>query len=161
MPRIRDDVAEYGWHATAVGAGPDTPAFMYTTGLGASCSHPEVIVFGLDAKVCHRLLTDAVDDIRSGQSYASPGIYEQLLAVPIAVRVVHPSQHCVYFADTLEFYRQTGSEEGFAAIQLFWPDRDGTFPFEAACDPGVFAAQPRLDLALPPSELEAFLRRNG
>lgn len=40
------------------------------------------------------------------------------------------------------------------AVQLFWPDPAGKFPFDANCEERVFLAQPRLDMPLTSAELE-------
>jgi hypothetical protein len=45
------------------------------------------------------------------------------------------------------------------AMQAFWPDVHGRFPFDAACDLGIFNLQPRLDIALTPAEIREFERR--
>jgi len=44
------------------------------------------------------------------------------------------------------------------AVQAFWPDASGKFPFEVGCDFRVFQHQPRLDIALTPSEIRSFKR---
>lgn len=45
------------------------------------------------------------------------------------------------------------------AVQTFWPDSSGKFPFDAGCDLGVFNLQPRLDIGLSPREVGEFERR--
>jgi len=55
--------------------------------------------------------------------------------------------------------RYSGNLGALVAVQVFWPDNQGQFPFEASCDLEVSALQPRLDLAVPEAELQAFRRR--
>lgn len=45
------------------------------------------------------------------------------------------------------------------AVQVFWPDKNGKFPFDVGCDLDVYQRQPRLDLALTPSEIREFRRQ--
>jgi hypothetical protein len=52
------------------------------------------------------------------------------------------------------FCRQAGHIGELQAVQLFWPDKDGRFPFEPNCDLDVYNRQPRLDIPLTPSELD-------
>lgn len=57
------------------------------------------------------------------------------------------------------FIRRVGRAGELEAMQAFWPDHGDKFPFEVGCDLGVFQLQPRLELALTPSELRQFERR--
>jgi hypothetical protein len=50
-------------------------------------------------------------------------------------------------------------EGALDAVQVFWPDRQGRFPFDSECDARVAAAQPLLSQALGRSELEEWRRR--
>ncbi len=59
------------------------------------------------------------------------------------------------------FHRGEPSLGPLRALQIFWPDKAGNFPFELACDPEVTQLQPRLELAALPSELRAFEREFG
>jgi hypothetical protein len=45
------------------------------------------------------------------------------------------------------------------AMQAFWPDSAGKFPFEVGCDLAVYELQPRLDIGLTPREERRFRRR--
>jgi hypothetical protein len=56
------------------------------------------------------------------------------------------------------FCRTVGRLGGLQAVQVFWPDAAGKFPFDVGCDPGIFRLQPRLDLPLSPSEIRRFER---
>jgi hypothetical protein len=56
------------------------------------------------------------------------------------------------------FVRNIGRIGELEAMQVLWPDSKGRFPFEVGCDLGVYQLQPRLDLALMPSEVRQFER---
>jgi hypothetical protein len=45
------------------------------------------------------------------------------------------------------------------ALQVFWPDRSGKFPFEPGCDAYVSNLQPRIDISLTPREIREWERR--
>jgi hypothetical protein len=59
---------------------------------------------------------------------------------------VHPTQHEVYLGYAMGYYREIGDSDLLRAIQLFWPDKSGLFPFDLASDPVVASLQPRLEL---------------
>jgi Domain of unknown function (DUF4262) len=158
---ILERVAKLGWTATVVIGDEEHPSFVYTTGLVATFEHPEVIIFGLEQRLAYDILALVVSDIRAGKRYCSPALYADLLTVPMALRPVHPTQHIFYFGDTLGFYRQQGRPGDFTAVQLFWSDERGLFPFDSACAPAVVDAQPRLYIARTPREIQEFLDELG
>jgi Domain of unknown function (DUF4262) len=157
---IARSVAAHGWHCIGV---PDaSPEFSYTCGLLTTFDHPESIIFGLDSETAYTVLSAMVDAIRDGGSFATPGMYDGVLSdLPIAVRTVHPSQHELYLGYAMGHCRYTGKAGGLEAIQVFWPDKQGRFPFESECDSEVAAGQPRLEFRVSKSELRAFRKRYG
>lgn len=155
---IARSVAANGWHAISVADRP--PGFVYTCGLLTTFGHPEAIILGLSAQAAHAVLAVMVEDIRAGRPFAAPGSYDGILVeLPVAIRAVHPTWHELYLGYAMGHCRHTGNPGGLVAVQVFWPDQMGRFPFEAGCDPEVAALQTRLDLPVPPSELRAFRRR--
>ena len=159
---IAQSIRKHGWHAITVEAGEQTPGFLYTIGFMETYHHPEVIVFGLPVRIAHTLVSDMVEDFKHGTTYAHEGIYEGLLeGLPVAIRPVHPTQHLLYFGYALGHIRQSKSLEPLEAVQLLWPDKAHTFPFETSCDGAVCRLQPRLDLVLPLSEREEFIQEYG
>jgi hypothetical protein len=151
-------VAEHGWHAISVT--DCTPGFVYTCGLLTTYHHPELIIFGLDSRVAYSILAAMVESLRCGRSFSEPGRYDDILeGQPIAIRVVHPSQHELYLGYAMGYCRVTGNASGLSARQVFWPDKAGHFPFESESDPDISPLQPRLGLTASPSELRAFRRK--
>jgi hypothetical protein len=47
------------------------------------------------------------------------------------------------------------------AMQVFWPDEQGRFPFDRGCDEAVWSAQPRLDQPVLPDEARERRRSMG
>lgn len=123
--------------------------------------HPELIVFGMESRALYGVLAAIVEGLRKGQSFAAPEAYEGVLdGSQIAVRKVHSTHHELYLGYAMGHSRHMNLG-GLEAVQVFWPDKQGRFPFQANCDLDVYRSQPRLDLAVPPSELRAFRRRFG
>jgi hypothetical protein len=126
-----------------------------------TCRHPEFIIFGLEADNAYALFSGLIHDIRAGRSYAEPGVYTVNLGEDehrVGFRRVHPTQHPLYLGFAMGFLTNIGRIGELQAMQAFWPDRQGKFPFEVGCDLGVYQLQPRLDIALTPSEIQRFER---
>jgi hypothetical protein len=160
---LHDEIAEivrqYGWYAANVS--DHKPPFVYTIGLMETCKHPEFIVFGLDGDTAHALLSGLVRDIRAGQSYVEAGVHTVNLdgnEHQVGFRRVHPTQHPLYLGFAMGFLRNIGRIGELQAVQAFWPDNHGKFPFEVGCDWSVYELQPRLDIALSPREVKRFER---
>ena len=157
---IAADVREFGWSAANVFDAQ--PPFMYTIGFKHSCQHPEVIVFGLEPDNAHVLLSQLCRDITGGKSYAGPGIYTVTIGDDehrVGFRRVHPTQHQLYLGFAMGFLTNIGRMGELEAVQAFWPDRTGKFPFEPGCNQSVHQLQPRLDIGLSPREVRQWERR--
>jgi len=157
---IAEDARKFGWSAANVFDAQ--PPFMYTIGLMHSCRHPEFIVFGLEPDNANALLSQLHRDLTSGKSYAELGIYTVAIGDDehrVGFRRVHPTQHPLYLGFAMGFMTNLGRMGELEAIQAFWPDRAGKFPFEPGCDQAVYQLQPRLDISLSPREVRQLERR--
>ncbi len=125
--------------------------------------HPELIIFGLDPRQSHGVLAGIVREIRIGGSFKTPGTHSGILLndARIAIRQVHPTQHPLYLGYAMGFCRHIGRVGQLQAVQVFWPDNGGKFPFDVGCDLDVYRHQPRLDIPLTPSEIKEFERQWG
>lgn len=158
--KIAEVVNEHGWYAASVS--DHEPPFLYTIGLMQTSNHPEFILFGLEAKVSHTLISQLVRDIRAGQSYAVPGVQEVCIGggeLRLGFRPVHPTQHELYLGYAMGYCRYIGRSGELQAVQVFWPDNEGKLPFEVDCDLSVSQLQPRLDIGLTPEELGQWRRQ--
>lgn len=100
--------------------------------------------------------------IRAGQLFAEPGVRAVDLGGGkhrVGFRRVHPTQHELYLGSAMGFLRDIGRVGTLEAVQAFWPDAAGKFPFEVGCDLAVFQLQPRLDIGLSPRELRRWQRQ--
>jgi hypothetical protein len=161
--RVEEEIAEvvrqYGWYAASIS--DHHPPFLYTIGLTQTLNHPEFIMFGLEAYNAHALFSQFVRDIRAGRSYVEPGVYTVSLRADehrVGFRRVHPTQHPLYLGFAMGYYRYIDRMGELEAVQAFWPDSSGKFPFEIGCDLTVHRLQPRLDNGLTRREVRRFQR---
>jgi hypothetical protein len=141
---IAQSIEINGWHAIAVEDGET--AFVYTCGLQYKYEHPDLVVFGLNSKTAYAILSPMIESIKNGSSFLQDGPYEGILNVPISLRAVHESQHEIYFGYSMGHRRFVGQAGTLIVRQVFWPDKNGHFPFEIGCDQKVCQLQPRLEL---------------
>src|SRR5262245_46333327 len=118
---IAQSVAATGWHAVSV---PDSdPPFVYTCGLMTTYSHPELILFGMEPRPGYAVLAAMVQLIKTGRSFAEPGVYEGVVQeLPIVIREVHPSQHEFYLGYAMGHCRHMGMIGKLKANQVLWSD---------------------------------------
>lgn len=155
-----EDVRAHGWSMASID--DHEPPFMYTVGLMGSLRHPEFIAFGLDSNNGYALFSGLVRDIRAGRSYTEPGVYTINIGGDehrVGTRRVHPTQHPLYLGFAMGYMTNIDRIGGLEAVQVFWPDRAGRFPFEVGCELEVYQLQPRLDIGLTPREVREFERR--
>jgi hypothetical protein len=154
-----EDVRIHGWSVASIS--DHGPPFQYTIGLMQTCRHPEFIVFGLDDGNSGALFSGLVRDIRAGRSFAEPGVHTVTLGGDehrVGFRRVDPTQHPLYLGFAMGFLSNIGRIGELEAVQAFWPDAAGKFPFEVGCNHAVNEFQPRLDIALTPEEVSRFQR---
>lgn len=156
---IAEIVREYGWYAASVY--DHDPPFLYSIGLMQTYDHPELIVFGLEPNDAHGLISNLFEAIRAGQSFKESdtcvlrtGSEEHR----VGLRRVDPTQHPHYLGFAMGYCRFIGNVGELEAMQVFWSDAGGKFPFDVGCDLDTFRLQPRLDIPLTPSEVRRFER---
>jgi hypothetical protein len=158
--RIDRVVRERGWYP--LGVRDHDPPFLYTIGLMSSFRHPEWIMLGLELENIHALFSAMIERLRDGQTFLEPGVRSVTIDDDehrIALRRVHPTRHPQFLGYAMGYCRHIGRWGDLEAIQVFWPDDEGRFPFDAGCDLEVHSLQPRLDIALTPRELRAWERQ--
>jgi hypothetical protein len=157
---IADDVERFGYSILTIS--DVTPSFAYTVGLMFTQKHPELIIFGRDPDELSAILCYMIGQIRRENSFADPASYPIKCAnFPVATRRVHPSQHEYYLGFAMGYCTNNGRMGELEALQVFWPDKSGRFPFDRGCDETVWAAQPRLDQRVLPDEARERRRSMG
>jgi len=157
---IAEVVRDHGWYAANVNDA--NPPFLYTIGLMATYNHPEFIIFGLDVDDAYALFSQLIDNIRKDKTYSEQGVYTVTIGGnehQVGFRSVHETQHPLYLGFAMGFLSSIGRIGELRAMQAFWPDTAGRFPFDTGCDLDVYNLQPRLDIGLTPREVREFERR--
>ena len=146
---IAEVVRTHGWQLIDI-SDNDLP-FLYS--IGFMPEHPEAIIFGLDSKTASQLMNCVARRVKQNEVFEHKGVYH-IEAEPdkVAVRRVHPTQIPLYCGYAMGYCRIKNLGD-VQAIQLFWSDNNGKFPFDAGCDLEVHRAQPRLDIGLTPREV--------
>jgi hypothetical protein len=151
---IREAVEAHGWQFISIY--DNEPPFIYSVGLMPD--HPELVIFGLDSDVATSVLREIASRVKQGERFKHKGVYEIATAIPtVAIRNVHPTQIAPHLGYAMGYCRLIGYGD-VHAVQAFWPDKHGRFPFDAGSDMDVYARQPRLDIGLTTKELAAWER---
>lgn len=110
--------------------------------------HPEIVIFGLDPVIMHRLINDVGNQVRNGARYSDGEVSCELLeGYPCAFRLVNPLRYRETRGWAVWFY---GSAD-FPVLQLFWPDKKSGFPWESGFDESLRVKQPDLSTTPAPS----------
>lgn len=133
---------KHGWFNTRVFDPEEKePDFSYSTGFFASAGVPEIIVFSLPKEVSHDILWDIFRDTLEGKVLPTEtkigGIFGNHEAVLLPVS---KTAYREYLGWSRWFYQG----DDFPCLQLLWPDRKGSFPWEDGFDPKFAGDQPDL-----------------
>jgi hypothetical protein len=145
--KVLKDIEVFGWHTTGVFPTKDDDGdsnWAFSIGLFHTFGHPEVILFGLPLERCTGIVNEIGKQVKSGQRYEPERIVEDVLRAPYQCmfKEVLPSQYHDHVGYALWFYET----DPFPLLQCFWPDKEGHFPWDKACNTYVKASQPLLYL---------------
>ena len=139
--RVQADIARFGWHLVMIPPAPDSPGWVHTIGLAGQLGHPELIVFGNDFTVLCPLLNALGERVRGGARLEAGSALDGVVeGFPIAFREVAPKWVEPFLGNAAWHYRR----ERVAALQCFWPDAGGRFPWQPGFDETWREAQPLL-----------------
>lgn len=143
--QIESDIHRVGWSAVHVfpTLGQPIVPFTYTIGLYGR-GWPEMIVFGMRPEISHAVLGEAIQMIKNrGYPFVNrEEVYDLLLRYPcrmVALDPVAASRH--HTVQACQFYGRT-----VPVTQLVWPDSNGRFPSDPACDRASASIQAQLPL---------------
>lgn len=140
--RARESIATNGWHVIKVPEDDEGPGFAYSVGLHTTFGHAEVIVFGLELDIMHRMINNVGEEVRGGRRLAPGDLSAEVLeGCDVAFRGVEPR----HLGEYLGFARRIHGGGGFSAIQMVWPDPEGRFPWDAGFPDPLRARQPMLE----------------
>jgi hypothetical protein len=128
--KMRSDVQRFGWHCLSVRPreGDTGSQFTYTIGLSETFGHPEIVIFGLDSKVSHGILSDCVAMIRNGIAFRPNVEYPDVVGGDYKVMFKAVRKDCLpeYLGAAVRFY----SDKDFCGLVMFWPDKHYCFPWQ-------------------------------
>jgi hypothetical protein len=135
-------IQDRGYSILSEPAQADHPAYSYTVGLIYRFEHPELVVVGLTRERGEALLLVAAELVKQGAALAPGSVNTELLHdYPCHLGPVAIAQHRAYLGYARWYYRG----DGFTAVQVIWPDREGRFPNEADFAAHLRAQQPILE----------------
>jgi hypothetical protein len=149
---IVEHVERIGWSimSDAPRADGDDPQewFSYTIELPKTFGWPEIICFGLDAKLAHALLNDAVGQLKENGLALAQGLQLAKVIKGGEVRFIDAQRIPLsYFVSARWFAEHSGSAgEPLRRLQMLWPDEQGVFPDDPRCEAEVRSAQTPLEL---------------
>jgi hypothetical protein len=140
--RLLRDVADRGWHVVSVADLNDRPGWAFSVGLQRSFDHPEVIVFGLPENANRQVVDRVAHDVATGTPHPVGSTSDSLLAgLHCEFRAVAPGWCETFLGYAVWHY----GRDGFRAVQLLWPDRDGRLPDHPEFDAELTRHQPLLE----------------
>ena len=145
--KMLDAIAEHGWYVIKVFPNEgmaDRRWFAFTVGLSTSFEWPELICFGLEGKTMHRLLNDAVEELKRSGRPPEAGQLLHDVAVGFPLRLdPFPEDHFPAHLGTAIWYAtHVGLPfERLSCLQLTWPDSNGRFPGDPGCISDVVELQ--------------------
>jgi hypothetical protein len=143
--KILNDVDNNGLHVAKVTPEKkSSPAWAYSIGIHRTLQQPEIILFGLRGETMQQLINNAVEQMHSGVVYSDGSEDDELLQ---GYTCVFKTVREIWYDVTVPHARWFYGGSAFPLLQLYWPDRNGKFPWDPKCQPEVKALQPRLHVA--------------
>jgi len=140
--KLLADVHRVGWHLVGVDAeaDPALPPFMFSVGMYYSLGCPEFVVVGLPHAAAMGLINNIGDAVRGGRRVECDVPQSDFVAnFDIVLKPVEETNYREYLGFGLWFYKLLPHR--FPCWQVFWPDREGRFPWNAGCQPAIVALQ--------------------
>ncbi len=137
------NVREHGCHIMGIGGDAQSTHYGFSIGLYLNYAHPELVLFGLDTGVACDIINGVRDRAAAGKTFAAGDVSDEFLVdCKVCFVEVPLSAYRAYLGTAIWFYAKL--PRPFPCLQIVWPDKDGHFPWEAACDPELKAYQPVL-----------------
>jgi hypothetical protein len=144
--QVVNDIANFGWHVVHIEPTKDAPAWSFTIGLFHTFMHPEVLMFGLDHELSHRVINGICERIKAGNRMEAELEYPDILA---KVRCIFKAVHRDWYKWVLGYARWFYESDEFPVLQCVWPDKQQHYPWEPAFKAEWVWAQPLLFHADP------------
>jgi hypothetical protein len=139
--QLLDDIEGAGLHVVHVPGKGALPACSHSVGLWESFQQPEVVVFGLPPEVAGELIEVVADEADEGHRFLDGTRHEGLLDdYPVRFVEVPKARYAEFLAAASWAYEG----DGFPAVQLVWPDKQGRWPWDPEARTGFAQSQPVL-----------------
>jgi hypothetical protein len=139
--RVRSDIARFGWHLVMIPPTTEATGWVHTIGLHERFGHAELIVFGNDFSVLSPLLNAVGERVRAGARFdAGAELRGVIEGLPLAFRAVESKWIDAFLGNAAWHYQR----ETIPALQIFWPDPQGCFPWQPESDASWREDQPLL-----------------
>lgn len=139
---ILQHIEEHGCSVTSVFDPEEAaPPFSYSIGIARSSGAPELIIFGLSAKLSHWMVNEYNRRIRSGEQFF-PGILYPGFLEGFAVQFGPVARE--YRGEYMRSACWLHGSADFDALQLIWPNTSGIWPWDAAASDWFRTNQPLL-----------------
>lgn len=127
--KMRDAVEKDGFTFQPVMGGDGEPSYFYSIGLSKTYNHPEIYIVGLEPQQAHGLMLDIIFKIVEGKRFDKPCYVSDVIEGDLGMRPL--------VTEDVDQHSGIGQEVlggRFEAVQLYYPDPHGLFPWEAGCD---------------------------
>jgi hypothetical protein len=124
-------VENFGWMVTNIKDEPGEIGWSYTTGLFEHYQHPEVIIFGMDAKSRHGILNWIGENAKKGTPFTPEQEHDWVLDnYKCWSKPVEKKWYGELLCSASWFYNGDDQVDNFPCVQAIWPDKDGHYPWE-------------------------------
>lgn len=140
LAKLEDGIAKHGHSIIATAHEAENGkmvSLVYTVGL-AGRGLPELVTFGLPPESAAAIFNEVINRLAAGTLETDVPLSE-LASLPVVMKMVAPAQ-----ADDVLVFASRREGRSIKALQLFWPDQGGHFPWKADFDPGLRLMQPML-----------------
>jgi len=136
-------IETHGWNVTNIfrREGETGPEWSFSTGLFHTYQHPEIVIFGLELDIMHKIINNIGDAVKVGTRFEPGNEYQDIFARCGCQFRPFDTAFCAdYLGWAIWFY----NGDPFSVLQCFWPDRERYYPWDPACSPDVVSVRPLL-----------------
>jgi len=143
LNQTRINIRQYGVQIISITHTDYSPPFSYSIGLYERFQHPEIICFGLTAKLSQTILNHVTEVVQKGQRIQLSNTYPNVFFKESRCKFLKVDRRNIgdYFGIAQSYYQ----DEAFPALQLVWTDRNDKFPWEDGFEEVFEFDQPLLD----------------
>jgi hypothetical protein len=139
--KLISDIEEFGWHVLKIPEGDEGPSFAYSVGLFRTFNHPEIVIFGLDRDLMHRMINLIGEEVRQGRRFADGEAASGFLE-GYDVRFHEVARRC--YPEHFGYAHWLYKGDDFPVLQCLWPDMQGHFPTDPDFPESLRPRQPLL-----------------